>query len=174
MSWIRTCFPRKKGQCFGLTVLLGFPGSSVSKEHACNVVDLGLIPGLGRSLGEGNGNLLQYFCLENPMDRGAWQAIVHGVAESRIQLSVFCLASTVLFLGFPLRIICKQISLPPTALQTNRYLWIWNFHFSFTPYFYSLVKGDNVERKMLLTMLFIFTLISKNIFKKEGIKVELL
>ena len=52
-----------------------------------NVGDLGLIPGLGRSSGGGNGNLLQYSCLENPMDRGAWWATVHGVAKSRTQLS---------------------------------------------------------------------------------------
>ena len=49
---------------------------------ACNAGDLGLIPGLGRSPGEGNGNPLQYSCLENPMDREAWQATVHGVTES--------------------------------------------------------------------------------------------
>ena len=49
--------------------------------------DLGLIPGLGRSPGEGNGDPLQYFCLENPMDREIWQATVHGVAKSQIQLS---------------------------------------------------------------------------------------
>ena len=48
---------------------------------------LGLIPGLGKSPKEGNGNPLQYSCLENPMDRGAWRAIVHGVAKSRTQLS---------------------------------------------------------------------------------------
>jgi len=59
----------------------GFLGSSNGKESACNAGDLGSIPGLGRSPGEGNGNPLQYFCLENPMDRGAWLAIVHGVAE---------------------------------------------------------------------------------------------
>ena len=53
----------------------GFPHSSVSKESVCNTGDPGLIPGLGRSPGEGNGNPLQYSCLENPMDRGAWQAI---------------------------------------------------------------------------------------------------
>ena len=47
----------------------------------------GLIPGLGRSLGEGHGNPLQYSCLENPMDRGAWRATVHGVAESQTRLS---------------------------------------------------------------------------------------
>ena len=63
------------------------PHSSVGKEFACNAVDPGLIPGLGRSLGEGNGNPLQYSCLENPMDSGAWQAIVHGVAKSWTRLS---------------------------------------------------------------------------------------
>ena len=50
------------------------------KESTCNAGNTGLIPGLGRSPGEGNGNPLQYSCLENPMDRGAWQATVHGVA----------------------------------------------------------------------------------------------
>ena len=60
---------------------MGFPYSSVSKESACNAGDLGSIPGLGRSPGEGNGNPLQHSCLENPMDRGAWQATVHGVAR---------------------------------------------------------------------------------------------
>ena len=64
------------------------PGGSVDKESACNAQDLGLIPGSGRSLGEENGNPLQYSCLENPMDRGAWWATVHGVARSRTQLSV--------------------------------------------------------------------------------------
>ena len=61
---------------------MDFPGGSDDKESACNAGDLGLIPGSGRSPGEGNGNPLQYSCLENPMDRGAWWAIVHGVAES--------------------------------------------------------------------------------------------
>ena len=57
---------------------VGFTGGSDSKESACNAGDLGLIPGLGRSPGEGNGNPLQYSCLENPMDGGAWWATVHG------------------------------------------------------------------------------------------------
>ena len=61
---------------------MGFPGGSEVKASACNVGDLGSIPGSGRSPGEGNGNPLQYSCLENPMDRGAWWATVHGVAES--------------------------------------------------------------------------------------------
>ena len=54
-----------------------------SKASARNVGNLGLIPGLGKSPGEGNGNPLQYSCLENPMDGGAWWASVHGVAKSR-------------------------------------------------------------------------------------------
>ena len=61
--------------------MLGFPGGSAGKESACIVGDLGLIPGLGRSHGGGHGHPLQCSCLENPMDRGAWQAAVHGVPE---------------------------------------------------------------------------------------------
>ena len=59
----------------------GFPHDSVGKESACNAGDLGLIPGSGRSPGEGNGNPLQYSCVENLMDRGAWQATVHSLAR---------------------------------------------------------------------------------------------
>ena len=66
-----------------------FPGGSEVKASACNVGDLGSIPGSGRSPGEGNGNLLQSSCLENPMDRGAWWATVHGVAKSQTRLSDF-------------------------------------------------------------------------------------
>ena len=55
--------------------------------NAGDVRDMGAIPGLGRSPGEGTGNPLQYSCLENPMDRGAWWATVHGVAKSHTQLS---------------------------------------------------------------------------------------
>ena len=58
---------------------MGFPGGSVGKESACNVRDLGLIPGSERSPGEENRNLVQYSCLGNSMNRGDWQAIVHGV-----------------------------------------------------------------------------------------------
>ena len=60
---------------------IGFPGGSEVKASACNAGDPGSIPGLGRSSGEGNGSPLQYSCLENPMDGGAWQAIVHGAAK---------------------------------------------------------------------------------------------
>ena len=60
---------------------VSFPCSSDGKESACNAGDLGSIPGSGRSPGEGNGNPLWHFCLENPTDRGAWWAMVHGVAR---------------------------------------------------------------------------------------------
>ena len=72
------------------TVLAGFPGSTVLKNPPANAGgarDMGSIPGSGRSPGVGNDNLLQYSCLENSMDREGWQAIVHGVAKSRTQLS---------------------------------------------------------------------------------------
>ena len=62
---------------------LGFPGSSDGKESARNAGDLGSIPGLGRSPGEGNGYPLQYFGLENSMDRGAGQATVHEIVKSQ-------------------------------------------------------------------------------------------
>ena len=64
-----------------------FAGGSEDKASACHAGDQGLIPGLGRSPGEGNGNPLQYSCLENPMDRGAWPATVQRVAKSRTRLS---------------------------------------------------------------------------------------
>ena len=64
-------------------------GSSDGKACVYNVGDPGSIPELGRSSGEGNGNPLQYYCLENPKDRGAWKATVHGVAKSRTRLSDF-------------------------------------------------------------------------------------
>ena len=59
----------------------GFPGGSVVKNPPANAGDVGLIPGSGRSPGEGNGNPLQYSCLGNPMDREAWWATVHGVTK---------------------------------------------------------------------------------------------
>ena len=89
--------------------LMSFPCSSVGKASACSAGDLGLIPRLGRSPGEGNGNPLQYACLENPMDRGAWWAAVHGVAKSGARLSefhsssllsIFCSSNIILNLVF--------------------------------------------------------------------------
>ena len=68
---------------------MGFPGGSEVKASACNVGDLGSIPGSGRSPGEGNGNPLQYSCLENPMEGGAWWATIPGVTKSRTRLNNF-------------------------------------------------------------------------------------
>ena len=70
-------------------VFRGFPGGSEDKTSTCNSGDPGSIPGLGRSPGERNGNPLQYSCLENPTDRGAWRATVHRVAKSWTRLSDF-------------------------------------------------------------------------------------
>ena len=65
----------------------GFPGGSDGEESVCNAGNLGLIPGSGRSSGEGSGNPLQYSCLGNSVDRGAWWTTVHGVAKSQTRLS---------------------------------------------------------------------------------------
>ena len=77
------------------------PGGSEVKAAARNAGDPGSIPGSGRSPGEGNGRPLQYSCLENPMDGGAWQAAVHGVAKSRTRLSDFKTRQKELPWGFP-------------------------------------------------------------------------
>ena len=68
-------------------IILYNPYSSDDKESACNAGDLGSIPGSGRSSGKGNGNPLQYFCLENPIDRGVWWATVLRIAKSRTRLA---------------------------------------------------------------------------------------
>ena len=75
--------------CYLTCGVAGFPGGSMGKippAYAGDAEDVGLIPGLERSPGEGNGNALQHSCLENTVDRGAWQATVHRVAESWTQL----------------------------------------------------------------------------------------
>ena len=106
--------------------MLGFPGGSEVKALACNVGDLGSIPGLGRSPGEENGNPLQYSCLENPMDRGAWWAILHRVAKSRTRLSDFTFWFSVnlaLFSFLPFCIVLKFTSWQtpkPVLLQCKR------------------------------------------------------
>ena len=78
----------------------GFPGGSEVKASACNVGDPGLIPGSGRSPGKGNGNPLQYSCLENPMEGEAWWATIHGVAKSQIRLSDFTFTVTLWTVAF--------------------------------------------------------------------------
>ena len=69
------------------TSVKGFPGGSDGRESACGAGDWDLIPGSGRSPGGGHGNPHQYSCLENPMDRGAWRATVHGVTKNRTRLN---------------------------------------------------------------------------------------
>ena len=88
--WFYFCFKI----CFFLTLFTYIyawtsPGGSDGKASVYNAGDPGSSPGLGRSPGEGNGNPLQYSCLENPMDRGAWQATVYGIAKSQSRLSDF-------------------------------------------------------------------------------------
>ena len=68
-------------------ITVGFPDGSVVKSPPANAGDTSLIPGSGRSPGEGNGNPLQYSCLGNPMDSGAWWATVHGISKSWTSLS---------------------------------------------------------------------------------------
>ena len=90
LSCLYTCTPVHTQWTHGHTLAFkGFPGGSDGKESACNMGDLGLIPGFGRSPGEGTGYPLQYSGLKNSMDRGGWQTIVHGVTKSRTQLSDF-------------------------------------------------------------------------------------
>ena len=90
-----------------------FPGSLDGKASANNAGDTGSIPGLGRSPGKGNGNPLQYSCLENPMDPGAWWATVHGVAKSRTRLSDF---SSLLLHHSLKQFLCLEIS-PPKLIH---------------------------------------------------------
>ena len=84
-KWARIPKRRESGKEKGLIGLCrvdtGFPGGSDGKESACNVGVLGSVPGLGRSLGKGNGYPFQCSCPVNPMDRGAWWAVVHGVSR---------------------------------------------------------------------------------------------
>ena len=89
---------------FSSTILsVVFPGGAVVKNPPVNAGDAGLIPGQGRSPGEGNGNPLQYSCLGNPVDRGAWRATVHGITKSRI-----CLSDEIAFILYLPQQNCKQ------------------------------------------------------------------
>ena len=111
-----------------------FPGSSDSKASAYNAGDLGSIPGLGRSPGEGNGNPLQYSCLENPMDGGAWWAtLVHGVTKSRTRLRDFTsLHSIPLYSCMHLYIYTHTHTHTHTHTQTHSYIHTYHI-FIHTP-----------------------------------------
>ena len=86
---INSCSAYNNHMRYSLFTNIQVRGGSEGKAYAYNAGDLGSIPGLGRSPAEGNGNPLQDYCLENPMDREAWKATVHGVAKNRTQLSDF-------------------------------------------------------------------------------------
>ena len=93
---------------------MGFPGGSVVKNlpaKAGEIIDVGSIPGLGRYPGGGNGNPLQYSCLENPMDKGAWWVTVHGVANSQTRLSTHTYTHTGKGNGNPLQYSCLENSM---------------------------------------------------------------
>ena len=81
--------------------------------NAGDIRDMGLIPGLGKSPGIGNGNSLQHFCTENPMDRGAWQATVHGIAKSQTALSTHTPTCQ------------KKSELEPWQLQSSNVFWLF-------------------------------------------------
>ena len=109
------------------------PGGSDSKESACNSGDLGSTSGWGRYPGEGNGYLLQYSCLENPMDWKAWQDTVHRVAESWTRLEhMWDLICSLLFGNIPL--MKNSISLIGSMLFTfsTLFITVWMLHFSRT------------------------------------------
>ena len=114
-------------------VALSFPGGSDRKESACSAGALGSIPGSGRSSGEGNGNPLQYSCVENPMDRAAWQATIHGVARLEYDRAAKTLTFHSCFTVQCDLAICIHISppswasLPPTVCSSGKpeEFWAW-------------------------------------------------
>ena len=110
-----------------LSLSQGFCHSSVGKESACNAGDLGWIPRLGKSSGEGNGNPLQYSHLENPMDRGAWQSVVHVMARVGHNLETKPLPS-------PLSFLILSIFFPMPLLDVSNL-----YNYLFPAYLYSII-----------------------------------
>ena len=142
------------------------PCGSDSEESACNAGDPGLIPGSGRSPGEGNGNPLQYSCLENPNDRGAWQAIVHGVANSWTRLNDFtfffrvwklttldiikdfCIVSSQIFSGWIFK--CLRVSYPwMLSFQGRKGKINFVIYFYHSNFFLKKVGGKGNENNWL-------------------------
>ena len=104
------------------------PSGLVGKESACSAGDPDSVPGSGRCSGGENGNLLQYSCLENSMDRGAWRATVHGVTESRTPL--YNLLSLFTYLRTS-SMLCVSTRTPVPSPTSNHYLNFWVFPYSF-------------------------------------------
>ena len=117
-----------------LTSLRSFPGGSDGKESPCNTGNPCSVPGWGRSPGEGNGNPLQYSCLENSMDRGTWQGTVHGITKSWTQLSDY------------------------HSLKLLQALWHWAIHFHDWAYFPHLCIGT-----VILSHRFFFSFVLQNL-----------
>ena len=116
-----------------------------SKESACNARDMGLIPGWRRSPGEGHGNPLQYSCLQNPMDGGAWQATVHRVTKSWTWLTWLSTVKCVLDSANQSACLCNSESSTNTALLLTDLPWLL-FQiqtFSISKAFYNLIHTSN-------------------------------
>ena len=114
---------------------MDFPGGSEGKASNCNAGDLGSIPGSGRPPGEGNGNPLQYSCLENPIDRDAWWATVHGIAKSRTQLSDFTFSISFLSIH-------KSIKYTYLCMYKHLCIVFLNFTFLALKMFFILLKAS--------------------------------
>ena len=145
---------------------LGFTGGLAVKNPSTDAGDIGLIPGLGRSPGEGNDNPLQYSCLENRMDRGAWWAAVHGVGKSRPWLSTMHACSwepwlPLLWWAQVLRVACLKTSLFSSHLLDHwgDYKILGGKSFSFRVlkvfFYYVLfsVSGENFDTLLITTPL---------------------
>ena len=144
--------------CVTAVLLNGLAQRFSGKESTCNAGDLGSIPGSGRSPGEGNGNPLQYSCLENPMDRGAWRAADHRVAKNQTLLSIHALRLT----HAPILHIQSHFVSPSIHWWTLELLfllaiviplWTW-VHRYLSPYF----QFFGVQRIVPLQLLFFFFL----------------
>ena len=114
---------QRVGQVWPTFTHEGFPGGSDGKESACNVGDLGSIPGWGRPPGEGNGNPFQYSWLGNPIHSGAWQAPVHGVVKSWTQLRDFTFTFTCC--PFTIYLAVSDLSCHMRDLHVSRGLFRW-------------------------------------------------
>ena len=122
LGCIITSVPRPFFHLWSLQFTGGFLGGGSGKEPICRGKrhrDMGLIPRLRRPPGGGHGNPLQYYCLENSMDRGAWQAVVHRVSQSQIQLKLLSTYTNSLYQA--------AFSSPETRVFLALYLFIFNF-----------------------------------------------